>query len=118
MKFGGLKKQLILFCALGIAGAIYLIAPNLPVAFKNPALSVSMASLAAIAGLLTAILALWHYRATGTELSLFTGLAFGVLGAGNALIGTVWPSLMPALHPELTVYGWLLMTAAAGGLFI
>jgi len=117
----GLRSHLVLFTGLSLLTAAQFLLPGQPIAFRNPALAVAISSTAALAGFLTLILGLWHFRVTGAALSLFVALAFGMLGLGNLFLGVVLPALQqPASGgpQELTVYLFLLMSAAAGGFFI
>jgi len=76
----GLRSHLVLFTGLSLLTAAQFLLPGQPIAFRNPALAVAISSTAALAGFLTLILGLWHFRVTGAALSLFVALAFGMLG--------------------------------------
>ncbi len=117
----GLRSHLVLFTGLSLLTAAQFILPGQPVAFRNPALAVAVSSTATLAGFLTLVLGLWHFRVTGAALSLFVALAFGMLGLGNLFLGVLLPVLQPPASggpQELTVYLFLLMSAAAGGFLI
>lgn len=114
-----MARFLVLWIALALFAAFNVLAPGLPVAVHNPALSVAISSIAGASGLALLCLGVWRFMSLGRVSDLFTGLAFGTLAVGNLLMGVLIPSgLVPQPEPKAVGYLVLLKRALGAGLLL
>ncbi|MDP8923371.1 MAG: histidine kinase [Chloroflexota bacterium] len=83
---GAVGRYLALWAALLALSALIVILPGVPVAWSNPMLAASVATLAGVVGLVLLYLGVVRFLAFGRPVDLYFGLGFGVLALANLAV--------------------------------